>query len=246
MIIPYKKLFVEGFKYHSSQQTINDTNYKFVWQDPGVKFEAVIRVDKYAKLVMDRFNNFCNVYKNSNLKVKDITKKLNSDFSTFGIDFILQYFQDEDHRNIGINKMITGIRYHNGIVGITIFINPLIKDNINNQEMLQVFETLIKHELIHKGQFLKIRNKDLRLRVLQNQQKTKEYLARPFEIMAYANSYIEELRFGGYSDSEILNTIKYNREGVSGILDKYIELFKETNMEILNKFYKYVYEYLKG
>ena len=64
--------------------------------------------------------------------------------------------------------------------------------------------------------------------------------------MAYANMIIEELRFNGYNNKEIIDGIKYDKFGIED--SEFLELYKRnfvSNRKIIDKLYKYIYAYLK-
>lgn len=221
----------------------------FIWN------EAVIRVDKYIPLIMEKFYNIHNSTINKGLKSEEIVLLFNKEFKTNKINFGLQRFQKDDEEDSGINYGETGIHHNNkSIINIIMYFNPLISKTFYEEykKVKEKFQILIKHELIHRGQFIKIMNDELRFKVLKNEAEAKEYYERPKEIMAYADSLIEELRFKGHSDSTILDIVKENKKDESNTLDLYIFLFKENKdekknkLEVLHKLYKYVYEYLKG
>ena len=65
--------------------------------------------------------------------------------------------------------------------------------------------------------------------------------------MAYANLIIEELRFNGYDNKQILEGIRNDRFGIED--SEFLELYKihfKTDKKVIGKLYKYIYEYLKS
>lgn len=253
----YKRVYIERYKISDSwlkeieekESEMIKTNNFYTFSSFPIR-EAVIRVNEYSKLLLKILDDLYKDYFNKEYNEKQIISGLNIIFKTYNITFILKKYDEEnDKKKSGINEGISSPAKDN-IVPIRIecntFISNIFSDNYNN--LRQQFEYVINHELIHRGQFLKIVDEDLRLKVLKNQIKTKSYMERYSEIMAYANSIIDELRFDGNTDDDILKIVKGSELGKSGVLDNYIEFFKikEDKPEVLHKLYKYVYEYLKG
>ena len=256
----YKRRFIEKFQNkdnftwnkecqkHFEKVRKNNTDSSIILSEFPINIkEAVIRVDDYSVLVLKKLNDFFEENKNKKLKYLEIIDSLNEFFKTFNFIFIAKNYQKHDDEDTGINFMETSVK-DNNILNIIIQCNPIIKEIFLNNfsNFKRKFQILIKHELVHRGQFLKILDDRLRLKIAIDEYKSKEYLAVKKEIMAYSNSIIEELRFGGFDDNQILDIVKYNKKEISSILDRYIDLFKDTDISVLNRLYKYVYEYLKG
>lgn len=244
--IPDSDRWLKAIK--EKQKEIID-GYEFHTVGISMFYEAVIRVDDYSDLLIKKLNKFYLKYQGEKLENKKIIELLNNEFKSYNIIFIFSSIKENDEENTGINLMDTGIKKGN-IIDILIICNSLLNKMLidNFKSFKEKFQILIKHELIHKGQFLKIADEDLRLKVLKDKQKTMAYMEQYHEIMAYANNIIEELRFDGYGDDKILQTVKDKKQNESGTLDLYINLFKikEDKPEVLHRLYKYIYEYLKG
>jgi hypothetical protein len=256
----YKRLFIDEYKKknkyswkeecdaHFEKVKKSDSSYSVIWSEfPVVIKEAVIRVDEYSNLILKKLYKFYKENENKKLKYLEIIDLLNTKFKSFNFIFIAKNYQDRDEEDSGINYMETGLKKNNTI-DILIYCNPILKNLLldNFLNFKRKFQILMKHELIHRGQLLKIIDDELRLKVATDENESKEYLSLKKEIMAYSNSIIEELRFGGFEDNQILEIVKYNKDGISSILDTYIEQFKDTNIYVLYRLYKYIYEYLKG
>jgi len=150
--------------------------------------------------------------------------------------------------------------------------NFMSKFKSGDKELINTFYLLMCHELVHRGQCIfrryfslsseaefikrdqkKLENPNLspaKAKVLRD----KLYRRRKAEIMSYANQALEELRFKGYSDKVILDKFRTGDvdEIESPTFLKYITTFKtdsedkEHDKIILNKFYKYLYDYVTG
>lgn len=212
--------------------------------------EAVIRTEKYAELLKIWFEEVIESIKNKTFReTKDVTKYLNYFFDEYGIMFVFTGYDDYSDGS-GISKMQTGSQSYL----IQVICNQDFKYNIkiNSYFLIQTFYELLVHELTHRGQFLL--NKLNLLNDKKNKKTelgTKNYLSQKHELMAYANQAIEELRFEGFSNKEIIIMIKsFNfKNSHSTTIKNYFEYFNKNNKEdlqILKQFFKYMYEYLYG
>ena len=137
---------------------------------------------------------------------------------------------------------------------IIIFCSPSIKDLFIDKNIeikfLQTFKELIGHELIHRSQFINRHLNKSESNIIKGPpQEFKKYVSQKTEIMSYAWQIIEELRFKGFADKEILNYIQSKRSNENlnpdnSMLDYYIYNFRDTS--VLNLLFKYMYEYIEG
>ena len=108
------------------------------------------------------------------------------------------------------------------------------------------FEKILFHELIHREQLKRIDWSSYKIKPIKTE---RGYYKSDKELMAYANTTIKELKqyYGDLTASfNILSFLYKPRLGISDVFDKYIKLFY-NNKKILNRFYKYLYEYaIKG
>lgn len=180
---------------------------------------------------------------------RELTKYLNYFFEEYYIQFSFIGF-DEDSDGSGITKMQTGNKSYTTIVRC----NQDFRSNIktNSQILVQTFYELITHELTHRGQFLL---NELNIfndkKNIKDKLGWKNYLSQKYELMAYANQAIEELRFEGHSNNDILVMIKsFNfRDSKSTTIKNYMETFDKkvsSDLKILKQLFKYMYEYLMG
>ena len=157
---------------------------------------------------------------------------------------------DENNDKSGINSMRSG----NTTYEIQVMCDQYFKYNVsvNSTYLIDTFRDLIKHELTHRGQFLLKKVNKLNMeKERRTEESFKSYLSNKQEIMAYANQAIEELRFEGFTDNEIIIMLKSYNFGSSGstAIKHYVTTFKKDNskdLKILKQLYKYMYEYLYG
>lgn len=206
-------------------------------------FEAVIHVDKYLNVIEDVF--LSNRKKITSIADKNKIKLLNDLFYSFKISFELI---NEPVSNYGVVRAVNSKEH------IKVFLNHEVFTFMIDsfyREWLKTLLPLIGHELVHRGQFFIRKNDFVNFYGFENNGKlsidTIE-ATNTQEIMAYALMGIENLRFKGFSDEQILNKVKnYNeKEMESGIMILYLSDMKKYNFEVYKKFCKYVYGYLKN
>jgi hypothetical protein len=115
------------------------------------------------------------------------------------------------------------------------------------EEFKNQFEKYLKHELIHRYQFLKMKSDSVIKQIIRKSRRDQiSYYGSPQEIMAYAWQIINDFRMTGKSDEVIKQLISkdsFIATRYSAPLEMYKRLFQE-NSEVLNRLYKYMYEYL--
>jgi hypothetical protein len=213
--------------------------------------EAVILPKEYLSNLEKKIRAL-HMFKFKNINQKSFCMKLNFLFLTNRIQFIPQSFVENDFNEegvmYGINKAGT---LSNKKATIGVFINPLIIKISNNKDFQDQFiKWLIlnlKHELIHRGQNLRIKDLKIRSEVMsQNTKDQKEYLSRKSEIMARAWEIIELFRLKNYSLEEISQLLKtVNKEKLQNhTLNVYHSMFTMEDWQ-LRLLYKYMNEYIE-
>jgi len=187
-------------------------------------------------------------------------ESLNELFSELGVKFInIDYFisklktkKEIELVPINMPEIQGGIRFgahniHNNMMYICVnegkflkFINEQTSTFAKDEKeaLLNLLREILRHESIHKQQGEK---RDVVLRNLENSpMKPKEYFGSTDEIMAYAQSFIDQCHKKGMSNEDIINTIRGGKR-VSWVQNVYSGM----NPNIKNRFDKYVYQYLQ-
>ena len=184
-------------------------------------------------------------------------ESLNQLFSDLGVEFVdvdyfvskLQTKKEIELVPIDMPEIMGGIRFgahniHNNMMYICVnnekflrFINEQ-PDMPNKKALLNLLREILRHESIHKQQGEK---RDVVLRNLENSpMKPKEYFGSTDEIMAYAQSFIDQCHQKGMSNEDIIDAIRGDRR-VSWVQNVYSKM----DTKIKNRFDKYVYQYLQ-
>lgn len=134
---------------------------------------------------------------------------------------------------------------------IKLYMNNNIVNIQNSTEFSNEFKKwflfVLKHELIHRGQFLTIENHKIRAEVMiKDNSSIERQLQDKQEIMARAWEIIELYKLtSGLDNSKIKNQIKnYPEYTTNNVLRIYRDLFGKDSKE-LKLLYKYMYEYLE-
>jgi uncharacterized protein (UPF0335 family) len=249
--IIYKEKFKEQNLFWNNIKEAENNGFHINRKPSLLLIESVFRPDKYTLILYNTIKGIINSNQDKQFRYPELMcNYLNEKFKLFNITFENEGYAYDTGKISGINIMGTShINFE-----IRIFCSPYIKDlfiNKNLQEkFLQVFKELVGHELIHRGQFLTVKNKEDREKIFKNNlQDNIKYYSRKTEIMSYAWQIIEELRFQGFSNKKIINYIHIKRKDdelypEKEILDYYIFTFRDS--DILKRLYKYMYEYLEG
>lgn len=113
-----------------------------------------------------------------------------------------------------------------------------LNSRFTKEKVFELLREILRHESIHKQQAGK---RDKIIRNLENSPKVPDkYFGSTDEIMAYAQSFVDQCIQRNMSDSAILRQIKGSGRPVSWIEDVYRKLDEKT----LRRFKKYVYEYI--
>ena len=213
-------------------------------------YEYVIKPEEYLNNIQQIIDNsFGSVFSKDN-SLQKLCKQLTKLFRNNKIKFIPGNNQTgiEEYVFYGINEGAS-LPDEYGTIGI--FCNPLLTHCIDNQGFFTQFKKwflfICKHELVHRGQALQIKDAKLRSEVLQKD--TNDiiiYLSDPQEVMARAWEIIELFRFNNYGDARILKTLQKKDIEKYQIktLKVYHDYFEDT--QTIKLLYKYMYQYIKG
>ena len=254
-----KPLYVEKYKlsdkwFETVKESYNKKidGYDIMTVNVPMFFEAVLRVDGYIPLIKNKLEEFFNKYKTKTRELKEVVNLLQKEFSTFNFVFkYSQYDSTNDKDKSGINELQFAKSTKDNSFAIFVWYNEYLANILiggNFRRFKEKFLILSEHELIHVAQYISVQTDEIRDKIFKSKDNTDfiKYLSNKHEIMAYAKTIIEELRFGGYKNSDILNAIKYRQNEKSQILDTYIYHFEYKDEEVLHRLYKCIYEYLKG
>ena len=207
--------------------------------------ESVIHVDKYLNTLRDEFYKIFDKVPIIGT-TKEIINFLNNFFKSYNITF--DTLSGESR-----NGVIKGKCKHD--LKIIIFCSNNLSDYFENRYKFSRFLDrcifTLAHELVHRGQYIQM-NKHLFLnktngRDIDLHDIDVNHYKKSDEIMAYANLIIEELRFNGYDNKQILEGIRNDRFGIED--SEFLELYKihfKTDKKVIGRLYKYIYEYLKS
>lgn len=115
-----------------------------------------------------------------------------------------------------------------------------LNNNYGKDQLFALLREILRHESIHKQQNEKRAKKGVLLRHLEDSPEVPDkYFGSYDEIMAYAQSFIDQCKERGLSDDQILKQIKSNKKlyGVGGVYSK-------MSPDVLKRFKNYVYKYI--
>jgi hypothetical protein len=214
--------------------------------------ESIIKPESYIKDIEDKLNKFLPTIKNKKYDLKKLCSKLEWHFSKNKIYFFPESSRSnggELYISRGINNAGTKADRYSSI---GIYCNPLLVE-IQKSEMFandfrKWFLFILKHELIHRGQNLAIRDTKLLSQVMVKEfGNEEEYLSDKQEIMARAWEIIELFKLMGHFNKEEIKIRirKYNTyRGINSTLDSYFKLFT-IESDVIKLLYKYMYLYLE-
>lgn len=129
----------------------------------------------------------------------------------------------------------------------SLFVAYFDGSNETLQEIFDIFEYelsgVFHHELVHR-----VQNKKFSVGQGSLSKGSREkYLSDPREIMAHAKQIYVSLKMIGYEGQEILDIIK-NPKKYEKVLSStpFFDYASLSNKSVLNKLYKYIYEYVVG
>ena len=222
------------------------------YRNSNLIYEAVIYPREYINNILEKIDNLYPSLQRKKYNLKQLCTDLNFHFKNNKIKFFADKEIDITNKKFfkyGINKGAT-LPDKFGTIGIycnELSLNIFKSDKIFNK-FKEVLTVCLKHELIHRGQVLKIKDTDIRYEVLKKNydEDIIKYLSDKQEIMAFAWELTELLRIKGLKDKEILNLMQKDipqLRRTSEIANVYFDYFsiKDAQIKLL---YKYVYMYL--
>jgi len=227
--------YIEKYVYNTSQH-LNRKLEEGSWYPSFIPIkEAVIRPDKYVVLIIKELTSFLQEYDGKTFRYPlFVVDLLNKKFSKYNFTFIEVNSGDINYLS-GIDEASTLPKNFKTTFQCNIAIGDLFTNKKLQEKFIEVFQELLGHELIHRGQFLNKQDEEIRKEVFKAKKvydMTKEndvrsYLSSKQEIMSYAWMIIEELRFNGLSNNQILTMIRRDSDikNLSPILDEYKRLF---------------------
>lgn len=197
------------------------------------------------------FDKFLNEFKhkkvNSISQLNDIAKKYNILFSNF--DDFYNSLETEIEKKLAPKELMLlgGVKfalfnkYKNTIM--IVVEEEIFIEYINNNDltpMIKFLREVLRHESIHMQQVDRMKNKDsYKLDSSPTHNPTK-YWKEKRELMAYAQSLIDQLSDQGLSKEEIKVKITQQKEINSWIWNVYSKILNASEMK---RFMKYVYLY---
>lgn len=218
--------------------------------------ENIVEPEDYLLDILDTMDRMKKDLITKEYTLEKACSILNHVFKKSKIKFMPQKriaYGNEYYINFGINK---GATIPDKYATIGIFLNnnflKMYGDEKFYKKFLLGFTEVLKHELIHRGQDLKVKDIKLRDKVMSQSDdwKIEKYLSNKQEVMAFAWQIVERFRIEGYSNIEIKNLLKSDSKpklSSSNILANYHYLFKKDikkNKDVLKLLYKYMYMYL--
>ncbi len=136
--------------------------------------------------------------------------------------------------------------YNTNIDKINVVVEPslffdFLSSKGNKQHFYEFLTLVLRHESIHSQQVSKM-GKDKYVLDASPTINSKKYWTSPYEIMAYAQSLVDDLHNQGLSNEEIETFLREPENIESWIYDLHK---KVLNKEQYRKFMKYVYLYIK-
>lgn len=213
--------------------------------------EAIVNPSLYLTQINKDLNDLA-YFKFKNSSLKNITMKLNLIFRKSKITFIPQSFIVDDPHEPGIKFGINGaatLSNKNNSIGI--YTNENIVKSLQNKDYYTFFVKWLlfnlKHELVHRGQHLKVKDAKLANQVFQKSPKDQiEYLSDKQEIMARAWEIVELFKLFNYTSDNIRQMIQSKKleKNQNFTLRTYHELFTMDAWQ-MKLLYKYMYLYLE-
>ncbi|HPJ86589.1 MAG TPA: hypothetical protein PLU55_00585 [Candidatus Pacearchaeota archaeon] len=241
----YKDVFTEKTRINPKAISLKLQGYTC---SHPVLTEAVIRPNNYAKMLTNYFDYVCKRNKNKLEKgLPFFLFELNKRFREYNVIFEIENI-GSPYNQRGIHVMSTSTSTGKTIVKCNYKLLESLENKESYNRLLHDFFVLIGHELIHRGQFYYRKYKELLSYAYYNET---NYFEDKDEIMAYAWCIVEELRFGGYNNADILKMVSESKKFT--VIKKYSDVFKNIeeqlyhkNKKLFNLFLKYLYEYIKG
>lgn len=207
--------------------------------------EAVIHTENYTDIIEGKLEQLIS-YIPLNDTIENILNFLNKIFNSFNIKF--EVLKEEGISKSGILKAKTlNDSFKTIIIYCTNDFNVNFRTKLNFLKFIEKFLIILSHELVHRGQFL-LMQKHIHLKGNQFlDSEDLKYYSNKYELMAFANMIIEELRFSKKTNNDILQGIKNNlfTSHDSEFLNFYTINFTKKGDKILNQLYNYIFQYIK-
>lgn len=181
--------------------------------------------------------------------INDIFKGSNIYFSDFETYF--KTLTNEKEKIVAPKDLMLmgGVKfalYNTNIDKINVVVEPslffdFLSSKGNKQQFYEFLNLVLRHESIHLQQVSKM-GKDKYVLDASPTVNAKKYWTSPYEIMAYAQSLVDDLHNQGLSNEEIETFLREPENIESWIYDLHK---KVLNKEQYRKFMKYVYLYIK-
>lgn len=208
--------------------------------------EAVVKPEEYIKNIYNIIQKIPKYYKENFDNLKKFTYKLNFKFRKEKV-----IFEAEKGVRSGVNNFLDyGINearcYLDRFGTIIVYLNPNVF-KISAEEFVKILTNIIKHELVHRGEFLRVNSKNTKNKMMQKDHSTRiKYLSDKHEIMAYAWSIVEEYKIIGFKRDKILNFFRNGTEDLNYSINyqMYRNTFEKDD-PVMKLLYKYIYMYLE-
>jgi len=214
---------------------------------------------------VDKLNSIKNKIVGKNLGTIEIIDLINNKLSHFNIKLSQKGFGGSDNPEYSKVYIRNAVSYDSGLIEISIednFYEIFEYDDIWN-DFLKTLKRIISHELIHREQINKVKNKaknksgEVLSKLADNEEDTvqgtgniRKYLSNKWEAMAFAKEAVQEFKDIGYSNKDILNRIKnpfnnniYPSNSESHVFYRYTDYFESGEVP-LQRFLKYMQQYL--
>jgi hypothetical protein len=212
--------------------------------------ENIIAPEEYLDSILKKFNKIIKIIKKEK-SLNQLCKSLSIHFFWCKIQFISQDYTTkgmEDFIKFGINE---GRSLPDRYSTIGIFLNnnvlKIYSDKNFYDNFIKWLLFILKHELVHRGQHLRIKDVELRDEVYGKEfDSTKERLATKSETMAIAWEAVELFKLQGFTKERIIKLISSTdivKKRLCYTLAAYHIYFGTNSLE-LKLFYKYMYLYL--
>jgi hypothetical protein len=207
--------------------------------------ETVVKPEDYIKNIYNVIEKIPTYYKQTYKNLNKFALKLNFKFRNEKIKF-----EDEKGVRSGVNNFLDyGINearcYSDRFGTIIIYLNPNVF-KVSVEEFIEILTNTIKHELVHRGEFLRINSENYKSEMMRKDHSTRvKYLSDKHEIMAYAWSIVEEYKIIGFNRNKILNFFRHGTEDLNYSIN--YQMYRNTfekNDSVMKLLYKYIYMYL--
>jgi hypothetical protein len=185
---------------------------------------------------------------------KKICDSLTSILSKYKIKFIMNMVIADDpdfYIKLGINGAnVMFDKYVTIVIHCNELIEKSFKDEHTFNKFLDAFYIVVKHELIHRQQYLRMQSDELVSQIGHSKKFTTQidYISDKHEIMAFAWQAVEYFKLRGVSKQNILSVLKEPKKYFrydNSIFAAYW-LAHEKGLitdDTINLFYKYAYYY---